>query len=51
MVMSRLIIESGDRLSGHFREKAFTHRELQAREYILTNGPGGGKILVTKQLN
>lgn len=51
MAMSRLIIELGDRPGGHLREKAFTHSDLQARECILTNGPGGGKILVTKQLN
>ncbi|MCZ8881515.1 hypothetical protein OM204_24825, partial [Escherichia albertii] len=43
MEMSRFIIEFGDRLDGHFREKAFTQNPEQARVQLrFTTSQGGG---------
>ncbi|BEN27503.1 hypothetical protein SMKC032_35980 [Serratia marcescens] len=37
MAVSRFIIEFGDRLDGHFREKAFTQNAVQARQIKPSN--------------
>lgn len=38
LAMSRFIIEFGDRLDGHFREKAFTQNGKQTQEIRMNSG-------------